>query len=203
MSSKSLHLESTSQNSKYIKKSIRLLRPILEVLSHFKNNITKKFNITKFAEYLHISSIDMNEIISLIIEYQNMFHNVLKDYNLLKKKEGTHTYLIVQKIQKQPIIIKFTSSQLEVLNDIYYWFKVVQKGKGFDISQSSPLIHKLKKLLESHPVLFIIAQNSLVYLSNIGQKIGDMLISYNKSSRQITECIIENYIIKVDTSGRA
>ncbi len=201
MSFESQFLEISNQNGRYIKKILSLLRQMLDVLSRFKNDYTKKFNITKFAEYLHISSTDMNEIISLIIEYQDIFHTIFKDYKLLKKREGTQHYLVVQKLKKQPIIISFTPFQLEVLNDIYYWFKVVHKGKGFNIEQSNPLAQKLHTLLETHPVLFIIAQNRLVYLSDIGQKIGDMLISYNKSSKQVTEFIIENYIIKVEKNG--
>ena len=203
MSFDSQFLEITTSNGKYIKKSISLLRHMLDILSRFKNNYTKKFNITKFAEYLQLSQTDIIEVISLIIDYNSMFQNIFKDYKLLKKREGNQYYLIVQKLVKKPIIIKFTSTQIEVLNDIYYWFKVVHKGKGFDIAQSSPLTQKLTGLLETHSLLFIIAQNSLVYLSDIGQKIGDMLISYNKSGKAITECIIDNYIIKVDTNGRA
>ena len=201
MSFESQFWEISNQNGKYIKKTISLLRHMLEILSRFKNNYTKRFNITKFAEYLQLSSTDIIELISLIIEYQNMFQTIFKDYRLLKKREGNQQYLVLQKLDRKPITIKFTPDQIEVLNDIYYWFKVVHKGKGFDISQSSSLTQKLTKLLETHPILFIIAQNSLVYLSDIGQKIGNMLISYNKSSKPITECIIENYIIKVEKNG--
>lgn len=201
MSFESQFLEISTQNGKYIKKTISLLRHMLDILSRFKNNYTKKFNITKFAEYLHISSIDIIELISLIVEYQHLFQTIFKDYKLLINREATQHYLILQKMDRKPIIIRFTSDQIEILNDIYFWFKVVHKGKGFDTSQSSPLTQKLTTLLETHPVLFIIAQNSLVYFSDIGQKIGDMLISYNKSSKPIIECIIENYIIKVEKNG--
>ncbi|MFX1572793.1 MAG: hypothetical protein ACFFB0_08590 [Promethearchaeota archaeon] len=201
MSFDSQSLELTSQIGKYIKKTINLLRNMLDILSRFKNNYNKKFNITKFAQYLQVSSTDINELISLIVEYQNMFHTIFKDYKLLRKREGNQLYMIVQKQIKEPIIIKFTSTQIKVLNDIYYWFKVVHKGKGFNILQSSPLTQKLNILLETHPLLFIIAQNNLVYLSDIGQKIGDMLISYNKSNKAISEFIIENYIVRVEANG--
>jgi hypothetical protein len=88
-----------------------------------------------------------------------------------------------------------------LINDIVYTFKFVKRGKGFDIAKNcSALISNLKKVKSEHPYLFESHGNGAIYPSKLGLKLGELIISYNKSNKDIKTIEIDNYtfIIKSD-----
>ena len=83
------------------------------------------------------------------------------------------------------------------LSDIIYTFKNLRGGKGFDLTKNkNTMIKNLSELQEIYPFLFRINGNDLVYPSEIGLKLGDLILSYNKLNKQVSEVKIEKYNFK-------
>ncbi|MFX1419975.1 MAG: hypothetical protein ACFE9N_13735, partial [Promethearchaeota archaeon] len=163
----------------------------------------KKFNFSKLLQLLNIPNSEVDEIIGLILNFQDIFENVFKKYRLQKYRTGNQVYLITEKIYKQdqitaPKNIMFTSSQIHLLNDIIYIFKHVKRGKGFDIVKNgSELLTKVKRLKNEHPYLFESRGNGVIYPSQLGLKLGELIISYNKSNKTLDRLTLDTHLIEV------
>jgi len=91
---------------------------------------------------------------------------------------------------------------LKLFNDIIYVFKFVKRGKGFDIYQNgSELLVNLKQLKVEHPYLFESKGNGIIYPSELGLNLGELIISYNKSNREIKKLTVDNFTFIVEKDG--
>lgn len=187
-------------------KTIQLLNQIINYLAEFENHYGKKFNVSKLAKLLRLSNAEISEIISLLLNFQEIFDSVFKNYKLKKMRAGNQLYLISKKKKgikpEIPDIVSISTSHLKLFNDIIYVFKFVKRGKGFDVYQSgSELLVNLKKLKAEHPYLFESKGNGLIYPSELGLKLGELIISYNKSNKEIKKLTVNNCTFIVEKDG--
>ncbi|NVM34508.1 MAG: hypothetical protein HWN81_02860 [Candidatus Lokiarchaeota archaeon] len=186
----------SNSNGDQFHKFLQVFEQIIDILKEFKDNYEKKLNFTKLVKIFNIPDIYTNELISLLLGNQDIFQNVFQDYHLKKKKENNSVYLITEK--KILVEIVFSTAQIKLLNDIIYTFKFIKRGKGFDIIRNgTKLLANLKSLKSEHPYLFESKENGLIYPSSLGLELGDLILSYNKGSKEIKELTIDNYTIVV------
>ncbi|GAH72248.1 unnamed protein product [marine sediment metagenome] len=181
---------------------LQVLHQILDVLSKFAKNYDKKLNFSKFASYLKLNPSEVEEIISLLLNFQELYENTFKQYSLRKKIENSHVYLTTEKIQKLiniPIKIRMSQSHINQFNDIIYYFKYVKRGKGFDVqTNGTDLLKNVKELCDYYPYFFQEQKNGLIYPSEFGLKLGELLLSYRKSNKKIEKIKVEETQIIVD-----
>ncbi|MFX0141126.1 MAG: hypothetical protein ACFFDN_46235 [Candidatus Hodarchaeota archaeon] len=190
-------------------KTIQLLNQILNYLTEFENHYGKKFNVSKLARLLGLSNGEIDEIISLLLNFQEVFESVFKNYQLKKIRTGNQLYLIANKKEidalekfEIPEIVNISNSHLKLFNDIIYVFKFVKRGKGFDVIQNgSELLVNLKQLKADHPYLFESKGNGIIYPSEMGLKLGELIISYNKSNKEIKQLTVNNCTFIVEKNG--
>ncbi|MFX1304400.1 MAG: hypothetical protein ACFFBV_04410 [Promethearchaeota archaeon] len=189
--------------------TIQLLHHIINYLTEFENHYGKKFNVSKLAGLLGLSNGEIDEIVSLLLNFQEIFTGVFKNYKLKKIRAGNQLYLICIKKEwmaskeiEIPEIVRFSTSQLKLFNDIIYVFKFVKRGKGFDVSKNgSDLLTNIRRLRTEHPCLFTSHDYGIIYPSEFGLKLGELIISYNKSNKEIKELTVDNCIIEVLKDG--
>lgn len=198
---------SSSYNKEQFRKVLRVLNQIMDYLEKFEEHYEKKFNFSKMTELLNIPKTEVDEIIRLLLNFQDLFENVFKKYRLQKYRTGNQVFLITEKKDENetheiPKTIIITDSHIKLLNDIIYVFKHVKRGNGFDIVKNgSELLAKVKGLRNAHPYLFDSRGNGIVYPSELGLKLGEIIISYNKSNRELHEIQINNHTITVVNNG--
>ena len=187
------------------KKIINTLNYVIDALEGFRDNYAKKFNFSKLMEYLKVPKSEIDGIIYLILNFQDKFNDVFKNYFLKKKINNGILYLITEKkitsVQKDihiPEIINIKQSDLPIFSDLIYLFKYVKRGKGFDIeSNGSDLLRNLKKLQRQYPYLFEVKDSGLIYPSELGLKFGELILSFSKNNKEITDLTIDKYSFKV------
>ncbi|MHA1437370.1 MAG: hypothetical protein ACTSPD_07305 [Promethearchaeota archaeon] len=176
---------------------INKINQIVDALGEFKYNYDKKFNFSKIAKYLMIPNSEINNIISLILNFQEKFENVFQNYRIKKKIVNNQIYLILEPVEKEkrhpktkskkiPKKIYFNQIQAKLISDLIYMFKHIKKGKGFDLSSSnnSNFFKNIKLLKKEHNFLFEV-KNGLIYPSEIAIQLGDLIIAYYKTNRNI------------------
>ena len=185
-------------------RTLQIINQTIESLGKFEGNYDKKFNFSELSRRLNIPNTEIDDFIYLLLNFQEKFENVFLTYRLKKKIENGTIYLTVEKREiegipiRPPGIIAFSPFQIQLLNDIIYSFRHVKRGKGFDVAKNgTELSSNLKQLRSEHPYLFEIKSNGLIYPSPFGLKLGDLIISYNKGNKEITEMTIDNHKVLV------
>ena len=170
------------------KEKLRVLHQIIEVLSKFSDNYEKRLNFDKLAQYLRLSSSEADDLLSLILNFQDLFTQTFKGYRLQKKIIDNHLYLLPEKdtsLGPIPKKLRIQKTECNLLSDIIYLFKHVKKGKGFDVdTNGTDLLSNIKQLCEYYPFLFQ-RQNGFLYPSEFGLKLGELLLSYKKSNKTV------------------
>jgi len=191
-------------NNRDRKKIIDILNYVIDALAGFRDNYTKKFNFTKLMEYLKVPKSEIDDIIYLILNFQDKFNDVFKNHVLEKKVIGGNLYLRAepkkpnQRLIFIPEVIKIRHSVLPIFSDLIYLFKYVKRGKGFDIKKNgTDLLKRIKELQEEHPYLFEINGNGLIYPSELGLKFGELILSFSKNNKEFRDIKIDNYSFKV------
>ena len=196
------------RNANRNRHDFQLLHQIIDILGQFENNYNKKFNFTKMAKCLRIPNSKIDEIIDLLLNFQNLFESVFKNHHIKKIRLKNQIYLTLEKKAEdvintkteEPKTVAISSDHLKLFNDIIYVFKFVNRGKGFDISEGeTELLDNLKELKNAHPYLF--EGNGVTYPTKLGLKLGDLIISYNKCNRHIKNLTIDNYTFMVEEHG--
>ncbi len=186
----------SSSNGTQFSKLLQVFDQILDILKDFEDNYEKKLNFTKLINLFNIPEVYTDELASFLVKIHNIFGNVLKNYNLKKRRENNIVYLITEKQIPHEII--FTLTQIKLFNDLIYTFRRVKRGKGFDLSKNgTELLSNLRSLESEHPYLFDKKDNGLIYPSPFGMKLGDLIISYNNGNKEIKELTIDEYKVVV------
>ena len=190
--------------------SIEILNHVVDALGAFKHRYDRKFNFSELSKYLKIPNADINDLISLILNFQEKYETVFNNYHLKKKIMNNKFYLIAERnseqqldsaenVPKTPNIITMKRDHAKLLSDIIYIFQYVKRGKAFDLNSSdSTLLKNLKIMKDTHPYLFYYNGNGLIYPSEIGLQLGNLIHSYNKSNKKIKNLVIENTTIVFD-----
>ncbi len=79
------------------RKTISMLELIIDALGEFKGYYEKRFNFSKLAEVLGIPKSDIDDVISLILKFQDKFDTVFNDYYLRKPSVGNKIYFTLEK----------------------------------------------------------------------------------------------------------
>jgi hypothetical protein len=196
---------SDSGSIQRFKLDLRVLKEFLRALEAFSDNYDKKFNVSKLARYLHLSSNETDQMMEFILYIQDIFKKVFKFYSLKKIIRNSQIYFELEKNYDAipvPEEIILTSSEKELFRDVIYTFKHVQRGKGFNLNDSSKeLLKNLIAFRENHPYLFRQNGNNLTYPSPIGLKLGDLMLTYNKSHKPLTSLKVENTQVNFEPDG--
>lgn len=195
-------LHSSSDSVLRNRNLLQVLHQILDVLSKFEKNYNKRLNFSKFASYLKLSPAEVEEIILLLLNFQELYETTLNKYSLRKRINNNQVYLITEKTQMLnsiPLKIRMLQSHINQFNDIIYFFKHIKRGKGFDVqTNGTDLLKNVKELCDYYPYCFQEQQNGLVYPSEFGLKLGELLLSYKKSNKNIKKIDVEETQIIVD-----
>jgi len=195
-------LQSSSNVDSRNRDLLQVLHQILDVLSKFAKNYDKKLNFSKFASYFKLNPSEIEKIISLLLNFQELYENTFKQYSLKKKINNNQVYLVTEKIRKLNTIprkIRIPQSHINQFNDIIYYFKHIKRGKGFDINTNgTDLLKNVKKLCDYYPYCFQEQKNGLIYPSEFGLKLGEIILSYKKSNKKIEKIDIEDTKIIVN-----
>ncbi len=203
---------SASQGSKKFgsNKSVRFISVItrvVKILEKFTNYYEKRLNFTKLAGYLNLNPSEIDEVIILILTFQELFTRTFDTYIVKKKIIDNQIFLITEpKKCSQSIIpkkIKLSSKNFNLLSDIIYMFKFVKRGNGFDVkTNGTELSSSIKELWNYHPYFFEVNENGLIYPSEFGLKLGELILSYKKSGKVIESIPLDNHIILVEKNKR-
>ncbi len=184
------------------KLSYKTFKQVLTILEEFKQNLNKRFNFSKLSLYLSLEPSEVDQIISLILTFQDLFENVFKTYRIKKKIVNNQIYLIAEPPRALqcliPHKIKITKQHLNLLNDIIYFFKFVQRGKGFDVvGNGSDLLKNVRELFEYYPYFFQ-EKNGLIYPSELGLELGELILSFKKNSKRVKRLQVKEHTIIVE-----
>jgi hypothetical protein len=194
-----------SNQKKNFDEVIRLLNQILNALGEFKNNYNKKFNFSKLVRYLNIPESHIDNLVSLILNFQEKFNNTFNQYYLKKKIIDKQLYFITEQnienssknenlINQKTQEIHIQRAQSKLFSDFIYTFKHVKRGKGFDLEcNGNELLKNLRILSKVHPYLFRQNGEDLTYPSEIGLKLGEKILSFDKCKKKITNIELEHY----------
>lgn len=192
--------DSTFKDSFQFKKVIHIIDQIIEILRKFEVNYKKKFNFSKLFTYLGIPHSEEDEVLKIILKFQDLFEDVFCEYRIIKERKNITTYLVAENKfdnggRKK---IPFSTSQVEQFNDVIYTFKFINRGKGFDIKNTeAEFLRNLNRLRSDHPYLFKSNGDGIIYPSKLGLNLGNQIISYNKSNQTIDSYTVQNYIFEV------
>jgi len=181
------------------KKAIATLNNVIKALEAFEGNYHKKLNYEKLVEYLKLSTQDANNILTLVLKFQKIFKTTFKHHQLERKIVNGAIYLIADKDDKTPIIpkqIHLTKSSAQLLSDVTYTFKHVNRGKGFNLKfTNTQLLKSIKALKATYPYLFIENGNNLTYPSEMGLLLGERILSYSKTHKKLNDIKLKNSLI--------
>ncbi len=179
---------------------ILVFTQIVDILEKYKDQFDKKLNFTELLKRLKIPTYEIDEIISFILKFQYIFKNIFQEHELKKQRSNNTVYLVAERIFRNdiPMTVEILQSHIKLINDIVYTFKFVKRGKGFDVTKTgSDLISNLKKVRSEHPYLFESHGNGAIYPSKLGLRLGELIISYNKSNKDIKTIEIDNYTFHI------
>ena len=177
------------------KKNLYKMNEVLKVLEVFSDNFDKKFNISKLTQYFKLTPHEIDEIIILILHFQKLFKTVFKDHVLKRSIINNQSFIVLEKELNNiplPQDIFITSLEKKIFSDIIYTFKHLKRGKVFDLNEpNTKLLKNLKQLREYYPYFFRQNGKNLIYPSEVGLKLGDLILSYNKTSIKFLELKLE------------
>jgi hypothetical protein len=184
---------------------IKQLHQIISALEQFRTRKNRLFSLDKLITYLNISERELEEVLELVFRFQSLFSSIFEDFILVKKWKNKKIYLILKSksdVKNNSAMelkeIEIPKEQVEVLNDIVYYFQHVKIGRGFNVkSNGTELSRKVKQLSRSHPYFFEHRGNGLMYPSKLAVEAGNMIRSYNKGKKTLSKLKIEDYLIKI------
>jgi len=194
---------------------IDMLNHVINALGEFKNRYDKKFNFSELSKYLKIPKADVDKLISLILNFQEKYENVFTNYRLKKKIINATTYLVAEKKieyenksnvvnlnekeKSYPNAITLKRDQAKLLSDMIFIFQNLKRGKAFDLNYpESQLLINLKIMKDNHPYLFYNNGNGLIYPSELGIQLGNLIHSYNKSNKKLMNLKFKNTTVIFD-----
>jgi len=183
------------------------INQIINALGEFEGKFDKKFNLSKLAQYLKLNELELNYITNIILNFQEKFDSIFKNYRLIKRVINRQTYFTLEKrdgITPDPYIetpqeIHINLNHLNQLCDIIYLFQYIQKGKGFNLkTNNTEFINNLTKMKDKHPYFFLREKNNVIYPSELGIELGNLIRSYNKSNQQVKKIEINKHIFIIE-----
>ena len=183
-------------------KFMNMLIKVVKILEKFTDNYEKRLNVTRLAGYLRLTPIEVDEVLSMILTFQDLFNTTFSEYKIKKEINDNQIFLITELRGLSNPIPKKINLSLEdcnLLSDVIYMFKFVKRGNGFDIkTNGTELLSNIKELWNYHPYFFEQNENGFMYPSEFGIKLGELILSYKKSSKVIETIQLNGHSIMVD-----
>ncbi len=187
-------------------KFVRNITQVAKILEKFKDNFEKRLNFTKLAGFLKLTPSEVDKIIGILLNFQELFNTTFDNYSMTKKIIDNQLFLLVEpKLLNNyiPTKIKLSLSECNLLSDVTYMFKFVKRGKGFDIKKNgTELISNIQELWKYHPYFFEHNENGLMYPSEFGLKLGELILSYKKNGKYFESIFIDDHEIMVNNNQR-
>jgi len=189
-----------TQNAK-----IKQLNQILSALEKFEVRKDSLFSLDKLADYLDLSTSELDAFLEIIFRFQKLFDCVFEGSFLCKKWKNDKNYLILKpksEVKDGSVLelkeIEIDRDQIKLLSDIVYFFRRVKIGKGFDLKKNgTELSRKVKELKKAHPYFFESKGNDLVYPSKLAIEAGNLILSYDRSKKSVSKIQIGEYFVKI------
>jgi hypothetical protein len=170
----------------------------LELLEQFVQNGHHSININKVANGLHLSPDAIDQLLELTLQYQELFCSILPDNSLIKIRKNDTWYLTISPRSENRTEIQISREELDLLNDVMYYFQHIVKGKGFDTRfTTSELLEKVKRLNKAHPYFFERRGNGFVYPSTLALSLGSKLEKLNRTKKMVNCISINNLLIQI------
>ena len=178
--------------------NISQIKTWLTLLKQFIEKGHTSLNINKVANALHLTANGMEELLGLTFEWQKIFHSILLENSFIKVRKNDTWHLIISPRSLYHTEIQISHEEINILNDVIYYFQHIAKGKGFNTRfTTTKLLEKLKHLHKIHPYLFESRGNGLIYPSSLALSLGSTLEKYNRTNKD-TNCIsVEEYLIRI------
>jgi hypothetical protein len=184
---------------------IKQLNQILSALEKFEVRKNSLFSLDKLAEYLELSTSELDAVLDIIFRFQKLFDCVFEGSVLCKKWKNNKAYLILKpksEVKDGSFLelkeIEIDRDQIKLLSDIVYFFQRVKIGKGFELKRNSTeLSRKVKELKKAHPYFFESNGNGLVYPSKLAVNAGNLILSYDRSKKSVSKIQIGEYFVKI------
>ena len=155
-----------------------------------KSNPPFSINLEELSEELDVPVDQItffSKMLSSFYGNNNLTHNSLdikptsKDLEVTIKPEETKE-------------VTLTQETYQIISDLIYFFKNINKGRGFEIysDKDSSLHNKIKKLSESYPFFFR-KLNGFLYPSEVLYRLGTEAMSYKRSNQVPKELTILRY----------
>lgn len=178
---------------------------ILDLLEDLQQRKDSLLNLTGLFNVLNFSKEELESVTELIFRFQTFFSNSKEKSWLTKLWINGQIYLKLIPISEDRIdkpcnqkIIKLNHENIQLLNDIIYYFNHIKIGKAFTSNtHNSALTQKIKKLRKVHPYFFENRGNGIIYPSRLASQLGKTLNLYKKGNRKVQDIQIEGYQIKV------
>lgn len=178
--------------------TISQIKTWTNLLMQFIEKGHSSLNINKVADGLHLTAYGMEELLELTFEWQKIFHSFLPGYSFIKVWKNNTWQLILTPKSLYHTEIQISHEEINILNDIIYYFQHIAKGKGFNTRYStSELLEKLKHLYKIHPYFFERRGNGLVYPSTLALSLGNILEQYNRTNKDINCISVEECVIRI------
>ena len=184
---------------------IKRLNHVLLALEKFPVRKNSLLSLDRLAEYLNLSTSELEDVLKLIFRFQQLFSSTFEGFVLCKKWKNNKTYLVLKpksEVKDASFLelkeIEIAREQVKLLSDIAYYFQRVKIGKGFDLKRNgTELSRKVKELKKAHPYFFESRGNGLVYPSKLAIEAGNLILSYDRSKRSLSQLKIDDYTIKI------
>ena len=187
----------SGKNSRFVS----VIPKVIKILEKFADNYEKRLNFTKLAHKFNLTSYEVDYIITAILNFQELFVNTFEHYRVRKEIKDNQVFLVTEPKLANNIIpkkIRLLLPDFNLLSDVIYMFKFVKRGNGFDIkTNGTELLSNIKELWNYHPYFFEQNENGLMYPSEFGVKLGELILSYKKSSKVIETIQLDEHIIMV------
>ncbi|MFX0008876.1 MAG: hypothetical protein ACFE9R_01065 [Candidatus Hermodarchaeota archaeon] len=178
--------------------SISQIQTWLNLLKQFIDKGHSSLNTDKVADVLHLTANGMVELLELTFEWQKIFHSILPGNSFIKVRKNNTWYLILSPRLLYHTEIQISNEEINILNDIIYYFQHIAKGKGFNTRYTTTeLLKKLKNLYKIHPYFFERRGNGLIYPSSLALSVGSTLEKYNRTNKDINCISVEEYLIRI------
>ncbi|NHJ25800.1 MAG: hypothetical protein EAX89_14560 [Candidatus Lokiarchaeota archaeon] len=180
--------------------TISRLHKILDLLEHFCERKERKISITKVASIMNLSIAELDALLEIILRCQSIFEASLQNQKFYRVWNNGNYYLSTKNVNTNTSCMEIclSTTHLQLLNDIIYYFNHINKGIGFDIRfPSTNLLKKIKSFKKIHPHFFEYRGNGLLYPSEFALKVGEIVKNYHRLNKPISTISCENCIITI------
>ncbi len=160
------------------------------VLSYLQEEESAHFNLERLSEELEIPISEIRGFSKILVSVYEIINKIRDDIDLKISKDELK--FVQKKAGYKEISLSINGYQN--ISDIIYFFKNINKGRGFEINsqEHSSFRERIGKLKEQFPFLFR-RLNGFIYPSEVGYKLGLEALSFKRYNQIPKELDILNF----------